>query len=307
MKFLSQYHRGEKRAQELANERRQADFNGQAISSSIIEGALSFISEQEYIVASTTDDDTNVWVSVLSGDHGFIEALDPKTIIIHSTKLDSSEHNPVLKHIIKGKNIGLLIIELASRRRLRVNGKVSQVTDEKITIKVQQAYPNCMKYIQRRHIINRENWTHPNKDMNAGFLLNESQKNIISTADTFFIGSVNSNGDLDASHRGGNPGFVQFVDDQTFRVPDYKGNSMFNTFGNLLLNNHAGIVFWDFEFGKLLHIMGTAHIVWDDRNNTISDTGRYWEYRIKQWHEGILGRNFSWEFLDYSPHNPAIT
>lgn len=307
MKLLSKYHKGEKLAQELANEQRQADFNGQAISNAIIDGALSFISEQEYVVASITDNDANVWVSVLSGDRGFMEAQDAKFIVIHCAKLDIDEQNPALKHVKKGNNIGLLIIELASRRRLRVNGKVSKVTNDKITIKVQQAYPNCMKYIQRRHIINREKWTHPNKDMNVGFLLSESQKNIISTADTFFIGSVSPNGELDASHRGGNPGFVQFLDDQTFRVPDYKGNSMFNTFGNLLLNNHTGIVFWDFESGKLLHIMGTVHIVWDDRDNTISDTGRYWEYRIKQWHEGTLGRNFTWEFLDYSPHNPAIT
>ena len=307
MKFLSQYHKGEKQAQELANERRQADFNGQAISNEIIEGALSFISEQEYVVTSITDDDANVWVSVLSGDRGFIEAPDPKSIVIHCTKLDSSEHNPVLEHIIKGKNIGLLIIELASRRRLRVNGKVSKVTNEKITFKVQQAYPNCMKYIQRRHIINREQWAHPNKNLNVGLSLNESQKKIVSSADTFFIGSINQNGELDASHRGGNPGFVQFVDDQTFRIPDYKGNSMFNTLGNLLQNNNAGIVFWDFETGKLLHILGTAQIVWDDRDINASDTGRYWEYKIIQWSEGILGRNFSWEFLRLLPPQPCTT
>lgn len=305
MKFLSKYHKGEKLAQELANERRQADFNGQAISNEIIEGALSFISEQEYVVTGITDDDANVWVSVLSGDRGFMEAPDPKSIVIHRTKLDSSGYNPVLEHLKNGNKVGLLIIELASRRRLRVNGKISKFNDDRIEIKVEQAYPNCMKYIQRRHILNRESWPHSNKNMEVGYLLTEAQKNIISSADTFFIGSVHPNGNLDASHRGGNPGFAQLVDDKAIRIPDYKGNSMFNTFGNLLLNNNAGIVFWNFEDGKLLHLIGTAHIVWDDRDNTISDTGRYWEFNIQKWRQDVVGRNFSWEFLDYSPHNPT--
>ena len=304
MKFLSKYHKGEKLAQELAGERRQADFNGQAITNSIIEGALSFISEQEYVIASITDDDSNVWASVLSGERGFIQALDPKSIVIHRKNVASDKHDPIASHLEKGKKIGLLIIELASRRRLRVNGNISNITNEEINIRVEQAYPNCMKYIQRRHIVKRESWLRTSENTKGGKALGQMQKDIITNADTFFIGSVHPNGNLDVSHRGGNPGFVQLMNDKTFRVPDYKGNSMFNTFGNLLLHNKAGIAFWNFNNGQLLHLIGSVHIVWDDTDKNISDTGRYWEFQIEQWSESLVGRNFTWEFLDYSPHNP---
>jgi len=87
---------------------------------------------------------------------------------------------------------------------------------------------------------------------------------------------------LDVSHRGGNPGFVELVDDKTFRIPDYQGNSMFNTFGNLMLNDKAGVVFWDFEDGKLLQMTGTALIHWDTPDREYSETGRYWVFKIEK-------------------------
>ena len=304
MEFHRKYHKGEIQAQNFAGERKEADFNGKVISNSIIEGALSFISEQEYVIASVSDSHSNIWTSVLSGEQGFIYAKNPRLLVIRKEQLDFVEQNPVLKHMQKRTSIGLLIIELASRRRFRINGKILNITDQEIHIKVQQAYPNCMKYIQRRHIVNREQRHKPNMDVSFSEKISESQKELILSADTFFIGSGHPNGNLDVSHRGGTPGFIKLIDDKIIRIPDFKGNSMFNTFGNLLLNNRAGIVFWDFKNNQLLHLIGTAQITWDDKDKNISDTGRYWEFKIEQWHQVALGRIFTWEFLDFSPHNP---
>ncbi len=303
MDFHRKYHKGEIQAQKLAGERKQADFNGQVISNSIIEGALTFISDQEYIVASASDNSSNIWTSVLSGDKGFIVARTPRLLVINQKKLDFVKHNPVIKQLNKGSSIGLLAIELASRRRIRINGKITSITNEEIEIKVKQAYPNCMKYIQRRHIINRELWNQLDNQESGGEKIGETEKKLILSADTFFIGSAHPNGNLDASHRGGNPGFIELINNDIIRIPDYKGNSMFNTFGNLLLNNRAGIVFWDFEHNQLLHLAGRAQITWDSSDKSISNTGRFWEFTIEQWNQMPIGRNFTWEFLDYSPHN----
>jgi predicted pyridoxine 5'-phosphate oxidase superfamily flavin-nucleotide-binding protein len=166
-----------------------------------------------------------------------------------------------------------------------------------------------MKYIQRRHIVNRQASNNSNLDrVRVGSTLDESQQEVIRRSDTFFIGSANPKGYLDASHRGGNPGFVELVDDKTIRIPDYKGNSMFNTFGNLMLNENAGVVFWDFEQGKILQMTGKVKIYWDNPGTEQVTTGtkRFWEFTLEKWVEQKIGRNFKWEFLDYSPHNAAI-
>ena len=307
MKLFTKYHKGERQAQELAKETRQAEFNGQAISNSIIEGALKFISEQEYVVVSIEDSDKNIWISVLSGDRGFITAPNPKTVLIEINKVDINQDEVFWKTIEKNKKVGMLIIELASRRRIRINGTISKLDNEYLELKVTEAYPNCMKYIQRRHIVKRQEWSDKkNTEGKKGLVLSQFHKELIKKSDTFFIGSANPKGYLDASHRGGNPGFVEFVNETAIRIPDYKGNSMFNTFGNLILNDHAGVVFWDFEKGALLQMTGKAKISWENPGTeiTTAGTGRFWEFEIEKWIEHRIGREFSWEFLDYSPHNP---
>ena len=310
MKIFSKYHKGELLAQELAGETRQAEFNGQAISNSIIEGALHFITEQEYVIVSIVDDQNNIWTSVLSGERGFINAPDPKTVLINKAVTDINEKDIFWKTLIKNKKIGMLVIELASRRRIRINGVVSHLDQNIVQIKVLEAYPNCMKYIQRRHIVERKSWSNDNiEDITYGTTLNSYQKDLIRSSDTFFIGSANTKGNLDVSHRGGNPGFVELVDDNTIRIPDYKGNSMFNTFGNFMLNDHAAALFWDFESGKLLQMFGTAKIHWDNpgTEKETAGTERYWEFTFTKWMEQKIGRDFTWEFLDYSPHNPITS
>ena len=308
MKLFSKYHKGELQVQELVGEKRQAEFNGQAIDTFIIDGAIQFITEQEYAVINVEGENKQIWASVITGERGFMNARTSKHISINLQLTDINENDVFWKNIQKNKKVGMLIIELASRRRLRVNGVISTINDDIIEISVKESYPNCMKYIQRRHIVNRQLWDDENiNEIRTGFVLDEPQQEAIRKSDTFFIGSANPKGYLDASHRGGNPGFVQLIDNKTIRIPDYKGNSMFNTFGNLILNENAGVVFWDFENGIILQMTGKASIHWDNPGTEKVTTGtkRFWEFTLDQWIEQKTGREFTWEFLDYSPHNPS--
>jgi len=61
---------------------------------------------------------------------------------------------------------------------------------------------------------------------------------------------------MDASHRGGEPGFVQVLDDNHLLWPDYAGNNHFNTLGNLLVDSRVGLLFVDFAGGHLLQLSG---------------------------------------------------
>ena len=68
----------------------------------------------------------------------------------------------------------------------------------------------------------------------------------------------------DASHRGGRPGFAEVAyGGRQLTFPDYRGNRMFQTLGNLTINPRAGLLFVDWETGSTLQLTGRAQIVWD--------------------------------------------
>ncbi len=133
------------------------------------------------------------------------------------------------------------------------------------------------------------------------------QISMITRSDTFFVASAHAERGVDASHRGGNPGFVQVLDEQTLRIPDYIGNSLFNTLGNFTVNPNAGLVFVDFEEGTTLQVIGKAKILWDeeDPKNQTGGTKRFWEMKIEHFLRIKKAHEQKWEFMDYSPHNPT--
>jgi uncharacterized protein len=105
---------------------------------------------------------------------------------------------------------------------------------------------------------------------------------VITKADTLFVASAHSERGVDASHRGGNRGFVRVVDDRTLRIPDYKGNCIFNTLGNFPVNPRAGVVLLDFESHRTLQLVGRPEILYnmDDSDGQTGGTRRYWHYTL---------------------------
>src|SRR5918997_4186718 len=101
---------------------------------------------------------------------------------------------------VAGTKVGVIAIDLVTRRRLRLNGEAERRPDA-IYVATQRVYVNCPKYIQAR---------------------------VLETSGS------------DASRRGGSPGFVRFVDENTLELPNYSGNTMFNTLGNIAANPSAG-------------------------------------------------------------------
>ena len=82
------------------------------------------------------------------------------------------------------------------------------------------------------------------------------------------------------SHRGGPAGFVQVEDPSTLLIPDYSGNNMFMTLGNLAVYPRAGLLFIDFETGDLLQITGRAEILWDGAG--LLGAERAWRLRVER-------------------------
>ena len=94
---------------------------------------------------------------------------------------------------------------------------------------------------------------------------------LIERADTAFVGSLHPARGVDASHRGGAPGFIQVVDATTLRVPDYPGNSMFMTLGNFEVDSRASLAVLDFERGRVVSFSGSARLHFEVERSAAAD------------------------------------
>ena len=158
---------------------------------------------------------------------------------------------------------GMLAIEFATQRRMRANG-VASVAKPVITLSTAEVYSNCPQYIAPRN----DRIELGAAAMHSTDSLTESQRRMIAAASTFFIASAHPEAGADASHRGGAPGFIR-VEGDTISWPDYRGNNMFNTIGNLLVNPKCGLLFIDFESGASLQIEGSASVQWEEAGTRI--------------------------------------
>ena len=310
MKIESPYHAGELQVQERVGVLSEGAKNAQVIQDSIVKGALRYISQQPMAVLGSLDHEQNVWASVFVGKPGFMKADDERTVTFDLTTMVHNPHDPFWENIQQHPEVGMLAIELASRRRLRVNGKITRVSDDLLRLHVEESYPNCPKYIQRRQITTHLNGTdHAPLQSKRGDVLGPEQGAAITKADTFFVASAHPERGVDASHRGGNPGFVMVVDNRTLRIPDYPGNSMFNTLGNFAVNPRAGLIFLDFDSHRTIQLIGRPEILYDvdDPAGETGGTKRYWQFHLDRWLEIGHAPQLAWSFLDYSPYNPAVS
>jgi predicted pyridoxine 5'-phosphate oxidase superfamily flavin-nucleotide-binding protein len=304
----SPFHPGERAVQLRAGEAATADRNAAVIAPRILGGARPFIGKQFMVVLASTDAEGRAWSSVLYGQPGFIHADSEGEIAIDVPAARRDLADPFWDNIERNPAVGMLFIELGTRRRYRINGSIRRNDDTGLEIAVREAYPNCPRYIQRRQL----------RELGAGFApdgvangsrIAGSVATLLHAADTLFIASAHVEAGADASHRGGPRGFVQVTGPQTLRIPDYHGNSIYNTLGNLELDPHVGLCIPDFEGGRLLQLSGRARLLWDQDDPTghSNGTGRFLEVDVERWILRQVPQRLEWEYLDASPFNPAVT
>jgi predicted pyridoxine 5'-phosphate oxidase superfamily flavin-nucleotide-binding protein len=262
---------------------------------------VDFIRRQPFVIIGAAGCGNMPSASILSGGPGFIEVVDERTLRVNALP---DPLDPLAEDFADGCQIGLLLIDFATCRRLRLNGSV--VMEEMgFLVMTRQVYANCPRYIQLRSCEPpTEKMTSPRLTRHAASL-NGELKNRIGRADTFFIASFHPEGGADVSHRGGFPGFVQVVDDMTLIWPDYNGNGMFNTLGNILENSCCGLLFLDFENGGMLQLSGVAEIITDrKRAENFPGAERLVEFRIEKVVESKNATSLRWRYIEYSPDNP---
>jgi uncharacterized protein len=298
------YHSGEITIQEMVAEKEIASRNGKVISNKIIPGAINFIEKQPFFIASSQDQHGRIAVSALAGKDGFVRVIGESTLEIDSTLSFSNPLDLFWSNIQAHQNIGLLFLEPSTRRRFRINGALSDVST-KLVLSINQAYPNCPKYIQQRNIRPLEKPLYREQKV-LGHALSPTLIDLVKSADTFFVGSSDEHGNMDASHRGGLPGFVQVENETTLLIPDYQGNSMFNTLGNFVVNPRGSLLFIDFENNVNVQLSGLVklHFNSDHAGPQTGGTGRYWSFTIQDWELFENLKGFQFEFLAYSSYNP---
>lgn len=89
-------------------------------------------------------------------------------------------------------------------------------------------------------------------------------RTFIESRSMVFVATADAQGHPECSYKGGLPGFVRVIDDRTLALPDYDGNGMYRSWGNVLINPAVGLLFLDFETPKRLRVNGSAQIAADD-------------------------------------------
>jgi predicted pyridoxine 5'-phosphate oxidase superfamily flavin-nucleotide-binding protein len=94
--------------------------------------------------------------------------------------------------------------------------------------------------------------------------IDDADRAFIERMDMFFLATADAEGRPQCSYKGGEPGFVRVLDATTIAFPNYDGNGMYLSMGNLRTNPHVGILFIDFENQWRLRLNGVASIMEGD-------------------------------------------
>lgn len=293
------YHSGELAVQRRMGQEAIATRVGRMIRTEIPAAAAAFLAEQPMIVIAAADDDGRLWTSLIAGPPGFVHAGDPRTILVDTLPAPGDPAREVLR---EGQQIGMIAIEPQTRRRMRVNGS-AEPTETGLRIHPDQVYSNCPKYISRREITGVRASMEP-PGAHRGESLTDRQQEVVATADAFFVGSADAIGNADASHRGGNPGFLQVLSPRRLRWPDYRGNSMFMTLGNIDANPRCGLLVVDWSSGSTLQLTGTAEINWAEADSSAGAQCAV-DFTVDEVVELTHVSPLRWSSAELSPANPG--
>ncbi|KAH8811284.1 oxidoreductase FAD/NAD(P)-binding protein [Xylogone sp. PMI_703] len=274
------WHRGEEKMHKIMNVSGQMN----PASPFLSPGAGYMVRQAPLLALGAVDAQNRPWTSVWGGMQGFAAPVAESTIGI-STAVDA-RYDPVVQTLLgesgdgeviqpkgKGKMVGGLTIDLEYRSRVKLYGRMKAgvlTADEKnegvgeaqLLVRIDESLGNCPKYLNKKRII---------PSIPTPKLISDSPQlppqavSLLEKADLFFISSSNGQKDMDTNHRGGPPGFVRVVsndkDGAVIVYPEYSGNRLYQTLGNLQTTPLAGLAVPDFDTGDVLYLTGRTEIL----------------------------------------------
>ena len=303
----STWHAGERAAQERAGTaKRMAEIGPHVVRSFMPDQHRELFEHLPFLVVGTLDAEKRPWASIVAGLPGFVASPHPKRLEVTA---QPTPGDPLADALQPGAPIGILGIELPTRRRNRMNGHVAAHDAIGFAIDVEESFGNCPQYIQRRDYTA---FTSGAVTVESFDGLPAEAAALIRRADTMFVASAAPRDEgggmtVDVSHRGGQPGFLGIDADGAVVVPDFRGNGFFQTLGNLVAFPHAGLVVPDFATGDLLQLTGDADVAWDGPEvEAFPGAQRLWKVRPRQgrWLRGAFPLRFG--DAELSPRSLAV-
>lgn len=238
------------------------------------------------LALGTLDKEGRPWTTIIGGEPTCMRPIGRSIVLVNS--LVDLKYDPVLEVIqeVQGQDgetgsiIGGLPIDLASRNRVKLSGRlisgrlgleINHLNDHdgfgeaRLVFKVESSLGNCPKYLNKKKIIPAL----PKPIMVSDSLpLPDTAVTLVAKSDMFFISSSTSNDSkrsVGTNHRGGSPGFVRILYNDASKgtalvFPEYSGNRLYQTLGNLHLYSRAGLCFPDFDTQDILYVTGITEI-----------------------------------------------
>ncbi|MFK7732215.1 MAG: pyridoxamine 5'-phosphate oxidase family protein [Pseudomonadales bacterium] len=303
----SPFHRGEQAIQTQLGVRENMErFGSRVIRDHLPEQHQQFYQQLPYLFLGHVDQHGWPWASMVTGQAGFISSPDSTHLNIAAAPIAG---DPLFANLRNGAPVGVVGVELHTRRRNRLSAEVDAISAGSFSLKVRQSFGNCPQYIQARKMLTRSVSEFKVVEMSSNTRLSTEMKTLIQGSDTFFVSSYladesgHASEGVDVSHRGGQAGFVRVDDDHLLTIPDYAGNFHFNTLGNFIENPKAGLLFIDWTQGHLLMLTGHAEVLWDDEQLPFFEGAeRLWQFRMVK---GVYLKNAieaKWSFDSWSPN-----
>ena len=283
----------------------------------------------------TLDDQDRPWCTIWGGEPPFAQPV-ARSIMGIRTIVDS-KHDPVVQAIYqgrddgevmkedgKGRMISGLSIHLEERNRVKlfgrmVAGALSAMGEEKegeksgvgqvqLVVNIEQSLGNCPKYLNCKRI--KPALPEP-KLIHDSIKLGPEGLDLLGKSDMFFISSMHQHEDMDLNHRGGPPGFVRIESNNDSGAvlvwPEYSGNNLYQTLGNLQTDPKAGLVFPDFETGNVLYLTGQTEVfVGNNANEVLSHSSLAVRFKVTGARFVEKGLPFRGEPAERSPYNPRV-
>ncbi|MEU9231542.1 pyridoxamine 5'-phosphate oxidase family protein [Streptomyces subrutilus] len=292
----SAYHWGALAVQERVGVRDAAEHVGRSIGTGIRDVAAAFLGLQPHLVVGAADGAGRMWASLLTGAPGFVRATGAHRITVAG---GLPQGDPLERALATGgTRVGTIALDPRTRRRMRLNGTL-EVTGRGFAVHAEQVFSNCPKYLQKRQPLDLA--AEGAGVVRRGDALSPDQERAVRAADTFFVATTAEADGVDASHRGGLPGFVEVASPAELSWPDYAGNGMFLTLGNLTADPRAGLLFPDWEGGGLLQLSGRAEPEFGAGGE------RRVRFRVESVVESAHPGRLRWSAPEYSPHLGSTT
>ncbi|GAB7329254.1 hypothetical protein MBLNU13_g01063t1 [Cladosporium sp. NU13] len=241
------------------------------------------------IAIGTLDKQSRPWTTLWGGEKGISQPIAQGILGIRSQV--ARQHDPVVEELVGkegngtvvreegvGRMVSGLTIDLETRKRTKLYGRMvagalsmredeatetqQHVAEVQLVLKIEQSLGNCPKYLNKKHVELAESNPELVSDSPQ---LPQQALDLLSKADLFFLSSANHDQDMDTNHRGGPAGFVRVISNDpsgaVLCYPEYSGNRLYQTLGNLKVNPVVGICVPDFDTGDMLYLTGTTEIL----------------------------------------------